>query len=149
MSAPAETPAASRPTRSLRSRLPDETGVLVALLVLVVFIGMLRPGSCSPSPCSSSWRTASFTGMLALGMVFVVVIRDIDLSIGWMFNLSAIIAAKAMVMGSIRSSPPSIGIVFGGLLGLVNGVLAVGPAHPGRSSSRSARCPRIAASRWS
>ena len=63
--------------------------------------------------------------MLALGMVFVVVIRDIDLSIGWMFNFSAVIAAKAMVLGVDPWLAAGIGIAFGGLLGLINGVLAV------------------------
>ena len=58
-------------------------------------------------------------------MVFVVVIRDIDLSVGWMFNFSAVIAAKAMVAGVDPWIAAGIGVAFGGLLGLINGVLAV------------------------
>ncbi len=63
--------------------------------------------------------------MLAVGMVFVVVIRDIDLSIGWMFNFSAVIAAKAMVAGVDPWLAAGLGIAFGAGLGLVNGLLAV------------------------
>ena len=56
--------------------------------------------------------------MLALGMVFVVVIRDIDLSIGWMFNFSAVVAAgKLMVRASIPFLAAGIGIAFGALPG--------------------------------
>jgi ribose transport system permease protein len=58
-------------------------------------------------------------------MVFVVAIRDIDLSVGWMFNFSAVIAAKAMVAGLDPWLGVLVGIAFGGLLGLVNGVLAI------------------------
>ncbi len=97
-----------RPTRSLRSRLPEETGVVVALLVLVGFIGITNRQFLAPKSLFQLLANGAFTGMLALGMVFVVVIRDIDLSIGWMFNFSAVIAGKAHGRwASIRSSRPS------------------------------------------
>ena len=114
-----------RPTRSLRSRLPDETGVLVALIVLIVVIGVLRPVFLQPKSLFQLLSNASFTGMLALGMVFVVVIRDIDLSVGWIFNLSAIVAAQFMVWGWDPLISAAIGIAVGGLLGFINGGLAV------------------------
>ena len=112
------------PRRRLR-RLPDETGVLVALLTLVVIVGVLRPNFFQPLTLFQQFSGAAFIGMLALGMVFVVAIRDIDLSVGWMFNFAAVIAGKAMVAGIDPWLAAGIGIAFGGLLGLVNGVLAV------------------------
>ena len=63
--------------------------------------------------------------MLAIGMVFVIVIREIDLSVGWVFNFSAVIAATLMVAGVDPFIAAAGGILFGGLLGLVNGALAV------------------------
>ena len=92
-------PDAARPSRRLRRRLPDETGVIVALLALVVTVGVLRPNFFLPATLFQQLSGAAFIGTLALGMVFVVVIRYIDLSVGWMFNFSAVIAAKAMVLG--------------------------------------------------
>lgn len=127
----AGTPATARPPapeRALRARLrglPDETGVIVALLALVVIVGVLRPTFFAPVTLVQQLSGAAFIGMLALAMVFVVVIRDIDLSIGWMFNFSAVIAAKAMVAGIDPWLGAAIGIAFGALLGLVNGILAV------------------------
>jgi ribose transport system permease protein len=112
------------PTRVGR-RLPDETGVIVALLALVVIVGVLRPTFFAPATLVQQLSGAAFIGMLALAMVFVVVIRDIDLSIGWMFNFSAVIAAKAMVAGIDPWLGAAIGIAFGALLGLINGILAV------------------------
>lgn len=105
--------------------VPDEAGVLVALLALVVVVGLLRPNFLQPATLFQQLSGAAFIGVLALGMVFVVAIRDIDLSIGWIFNFSAVIAGKAMVMGIEPWIAAGIGIAFGGFLGLINGVLAV------------------------
>jgi len=113
------------PGRARRRSLPEETGVIVALLVLVAIVGALRPDFLKPTTLFQQLSGAAFIGMLALGMVFVVAIRDIDLSVGWMFNFSAVIAAKAMVAGLDPWLGVLVGIAFGGLLGLVNGVLAI------------------------
>jgi ribose transport system permease protein len=99
--------------------------VLVALLALVVIVGLLRPNFLQPTTLFQQLSGAAFIGMLALGMVFVVAIRDIDLSVGWVFNFSAVIAAKAMVFGLDPWLAALVGVAFGGLLGLVNGLLAV------------------------
>jgi ribose transport system permease protein len=126
MPATARPPAPERVARArFGRRLPDETGVIIALLALVVIVGVLRPNFFAPITLVQQLSGAAFIGMLALAMVFVVVIRDIDLSIGWMFNFSAVIAAKAMVAGIDPWLGAGIGIAFGALLGLVNGILAV------------------------
>jgi len=112
-------------TRSLRSRLPEEAGVILALLVLVVLIGIANPNFLLPRSLGQLLSNAAFTGMLAIGMVFVIVIRDIDLSVGWVFNFSAVIAGTIMVAGVEPFLAAGAGILFGGFLGLINGVLAV------------------------
>ncbi len=109
-----------------RPRLPDETGVMVALIVLVVVVGLVKPSFFQPSTLLQQLAGAAFIGMLALGMVFVVAIGDIDLSVGWMFNFAAVVAAKAMVLGIDPWLAALVGVAFGGLLGLVNGLLTVG-----------------------
>jgi ribose transport system permease protein len=106
-------------------RLPDETGVIVALVVLVAFVGILRPNFLTPNTLFQQLAGAAFIGMLALGMVFVVAIRDIDLSVGWMFNFAAVIGAKTMVAGLDPWLAALVAVGFGALLGLVNGVLSV------------------------
>jgi ribose transport system permease protein len=58
-------------------------------------------------------------------MVFVVAIRDIDLSVGWIFNFSAVIGAKTMVAGLDPWLGALVAVGFGAFLGLVNGVLSV------------------------
>jgi ribose transport system permease protein len=119
--APVDSARASRWRRSL----PDETGVIVALVVLVAIVGVLRPTFLQPTTLFQQLSGAAVIGILALGMVFVVAIRDIDLSVGWMFNFSAVIAATAMAAGLDPFLGALVGVAFGGLLGLVNGSLAV------------------------
>ena len=126
---PVSAPETARP-RARRGRLPDETGVLVALIALVVLVGVLRPNFFLPTTLVQQLSGAAFIGMLALGMVFVVAIRDIDLSVGWMFNFSAVIAAKAMAAGLDPWLGAIVGVAFGAILGLVNGLLAVGLRIP-------------------
>jgi ribose transport system permease protein len=111
--------------RSLRSRLPEEAGVILALLLLVVLIGIANPNFLLPRSLGQLLSSAAFTGMLAIGMVFVIVIRDIDLSVGWIFNFSAVVAGTVMVAGLDPFLGAGVGIAFGGFLGLINGVLAV------------------------
>src|ERR1044072_5395127 len=124
-SEPMAPPEPARAAVARRRRLPDETGVALALLGLVVFVRLLKLHFFHPLTLFQQLSGAAFIGTLAVGMVFVVVIRDIDLSIGWMFNFSAVIAATAMVKGVDPWIAAGIGIAFGGLLGFINGVLAV------------------------
>lgn len=68
--------------------------------------------------------------MLSLGMVFLLATREIDLSAGWMFNFSAVVAALLMT-GEVNPWLAAIaGVGFGALLGLVDGVLAIGLGLP-------------------
>ena len=113
------------PLRSLRSRMPEEAGVIVALVALVVLIGIANPNFLLPRSLGQLLSSAAFTGMLAVGMVFVIVIRDIDLSVGWIFNFSAVVAGTIMVAGINPFLAAALGILFGAALGLVNGLLAV------------------------
>jgi ribose transport system permease protein len=69
--------------------LPEEVGVVAALVVLIVIIGLARPRFLNPLNLLTILGNTTFEGMLSLGMVFLLAIREIDLSVGWMFNFSA------------------------------------------------------------
>ncbi len=115
---------AARPTRA-RWRLPEETGVLVALIVMIAVIGLAKPRFLNPINLFTVLGNTTFQGMLSLGMVYLLAIREIDLSVGWMFNFSAVVAALLMVAGLNPWLAMIAGVAFGALLGLVNGLLAV------------------------
>jgi ribose transport system permease protein len=115
-----------RPLARARSpaRLPEETGVIVALIAIVAAIGLAKPRFLNPINLFTVLGNTSFQGMLSLGMVFLLAVREIDLSVGWMFNFSAVVAALLMVAGLNPWLAMFAGIAFGALLGVVNGLLA-------------------------
>ncbi|MBN9072935.1 MAG: ABC transporter permease [Rhizobiales bacterium] len=106
-------------------RMPEEVGVIAALLLMMLVIGIARPRFLNPINLFSLLGNTTFLGMLALGMVFLLAIREIDLSVGWMFNFSAVVAALLMVAGLDPWLAAFAGILFGACLGFVNGLIAV------------------------
>jgi len=119
------------PVRPKRSRrLPEELGVIVALGLLVGLIGAIKPAFVDPNTLLNLTASNAFVGILSLGMVFLLAMREIDLSIGWMFNFSAVIAALAIRNGLDPFIAAALGIAFGAVLGLFNGFLAVGLRLP-------------------
>lgn len=123
-------PVGQGPLRLRGRSLPEELGVIVALVVLGLLVGAIRPAFLRPSTLLNLSASSAFVGVLALGMVFLLAMREIDLSFGWMFNFSAVVAALAMTGGIEPFVAAGLGIGFGALLGLVNGLLAVGLRLP-------------------
>lgn len=113
----------ARPKRSLR--LPVELGPLVGLVVLVAIIGFARPGFFDQANVVSLLEAAAYPGMLAIGMVFVLALREIDLSVGWMFHLAALLTAFLLAVGINPWLAALAGVLLGAGLGLVNGLLVV------------------------
>jgi len=111
-------------------RLPEEIGVIIALLTLVLVIGVSHPEFLNPVNLLRILGNTGIQGIIALGMVFLLAIREIDLSVGWMFNFSAVFAATLMVNGLDPWLAAGAGIIFGGVLGLFNALLAVGLKLP-------------------
>ena len=55
-------------------RLPEEIGVIVALLAMIVVIGVARPRFLNPINLLTILGNTTFQGMLSLGMVFLLAI---------------------------------------------------------------------------
>lgn len=124
---PQPTTPPTAPSRTRRSiRLPEEIGVIGALVVMVVVIGIARPLFWNPVNLLTLFGNTVFHGIIALAMVYLLAIREIDLSVGWMFNFSAVIAATLMVNGVDPWIAALGGVLFGACLGLFNGLLVVG-----------------------
>jgi ribose transport system permease protein len=111
-------------------RIPSEIGVIAALLVMIVVIGVARPRFLNPINLLSILGNTTFLGMLSIGMVFLLAIREIDLSVGWIFNFSAVFAALLMVANVDPWLAAAAGVLFGAALGFLNGILAVGLRLP-------------------
>ncbi len=125
------TDTAAPPTATRRRfRLPEEIGVILALLLMILVIGIARPRFLNPLNLLTILSHTTFQGMLAIGMVYLLAIREIDLSVGWIFNFSAVFAGLLMVAGIDPWIAAFLGVAFGAGLGLFNGLLAVGLRLP-------------------
>jgi ribose transport system permease protein len=77
----------------------------------------------SPDYLLQQLKVASFLGVIATGMMMVILLGQIDLSVPWVVTTGAMMACAAAVhgtSGSILAIP--FGILCGAALGLVNGI---------------------------
>ncbi|MCP2244856.1 ABC transporter permease [Lentzea rhizosphaerae] len=100
-------------TISIR-RYASENGALAGLLVLAVVIAVMQPAFLTAQNLLNVGVQAAVIAIMAFGMTFVVVAGGIDLSVGS-------IAALAAMVGALTAGP--LGLVVGALCGLVNGAL--------------------------
>lgn len=99
-------------------------GTLGILLLLIAILAALRPQSIFSFQGISQILTQSSVNILmALGEFFAILIAGIDLSVGSVAALTGMVTAQMMVGGVDPAAALLMGIVFGSLLGLVNGFL--------------------------
>ena len=102
-----------------------ETAVPVLLLVAVmVSSGRLVPNFYTATVLADTLRQAGEIGFIVLGMALVMIVGGIDLSVGSMFALSNFCA---LILMHVLQWPVPLAVlgtlVFGALLGAVNGIL--------------------------
>lgn len=101
----------------------EASGVLVALVALVLALSLATDNFLSAYNVSVVVRQAAFVGLVALGQTLVLLVGGIDLSVGAGAGLSSIVGAIALTQWGV---PPSLVIpftmAFGFFLGAINGV---------------------------
>jgi ribose transport system permease protein len=116
--------AMARPMALIRSDAVQRFLAFGALLVLIVVFSLLSPNFLKFDNVIGILLATSVNGILALGVTFVIITGGIDLSIGTVMTLSAVITG---VFITNLGLPIPIGIVAGiltgALTGLANGVL--------------------------
>ena len=103
-----------------------EFGILIALLLVIIAATIANPNFLFSA---DGWRdlllTPSILVLLAVGQAIVIITRNVDLSVGSVLGLSAYLCGRLFI--DLEGIPIIavfvIVIVFGGLLGLVNGAL--------------------------
>ena len=101
----------------------DYIGVLIAIVVLVVIIGVAHPDFLAFGQLTDILNQATFVAILACGMTFLLAMRELDLSVGSIYGLTALCSAMLIHMGMPSWISAFFGIVIGALLGLTNGLL--------------------------
>ena len=126
-SAPTAPSAPAGPTAEARSkgaRVADfvsDNGALVGLLVLCLGMFIATPSFLTPNNLLNIGIQVAVVAILAFGQTFVIVTAGIDLSVGSVAALSAMVAAFT---GQSWGMPPMVALLFGLLTGLVAGSLS-------------------------
>ncbi|MDR3438037.1 sugar ABC transporter permease [Telmatospirillum sp.] len=99
--------------------------LLTAIAVIWIFFGWLTEGDfLTPRNFSNLLRQMAITGMLASTMVLVIVLTEIDLSVGYMSGLLGGIAAILDVNYHLSlAANVSVILVLGVMIGLVTGYI--------------------------
>ncbi len=101
-----------------------ENGALAALVVLVVALSLLSPDFLSVTNLLNVGVQAAVTAILAFGQTFVIVTGGIDLSVGSVAALSAIVLAWTATVAGLPWPPATLlSLLVGVACGLVNAVL--------------------------
>jgi rhamnose transport system permease protein len=103
-----------------------EFGILIALLLVIIAATIANPNFLFSA---DGWRdlllTPSILVLLAVGQAIVIITRNVDLSVGSVLGLSAYLCGRLFI--DLEGIPIIavfvIVIIFGALLGLVNGAL--------------------------
>lgn len=94
-----------------------------ACIVALLLIGSLYSSSfLSPEYLLQQLKVASFLGVIATGMMMVILIGQIDLSVPWVATVGGMMAAAATAWGPLGEAfAIPFGILCGVVLGVVNG----------------------------
>jgi ABC-type xylose transport system, permease component len=96
--------------------------ILVAIVLIWAFFGLLDPKFLSPRNLSNLSLQCIVTAMLALGLVPVLIIRQIDMSVAAISAVAATIAGQLLIAQNVSVwLAIAAGIAFGALVGLVQG----------------------------
>ncbi|SFL73212.1 ABC transporter permease [Geodermatophilus ruber] len=110
--------------RTGRTVLSQEyLGVLIATVVLVLAIGAFYPRFLQFDQLMAILNQATYVGILACGMAFLLAMRELDLSVGSVYALTALACAMLVQSGLNPWLSALLAIVVGGLLGLFNALL--------------------------
>ncbi len=110
-----------QPWRALVGR--QETVVLLLLLVVGTFLSLQTNTFLTGNNLFNVLRSFSWIAIPAFGECIVIIIGGIDLSVGAVMALSALVTTLAMRSGVPVPSAVAAGLLTGGALGWVNGIM--------------------------
>lgn len=103
----------------------DEIGVIGALVAICTFLSLTSDKFLTQSNFINVSRQASYVAIMAVGMVFVISMGDIDLSVGQILMFSSVEMALMLKNGHSIWLAVLVCLAIGAACGLVNGVLSV------------------------
>lgn len=121
---PSQTTLAHRTKGLFRSDAIQRIMAFAALLILVVYFSLSSPNFLRPQNIEGIFLSTAVNGILAVGVTFVIITGGIDLSIGTVMTLSAVLTAKLISEAGLPI-PLGIlgGVLTGALAGFINGTV--------------------------
>lgn len=105
------------------SAMLSEYAAFIALILLGLGLCIISPEFRQVSNLLNLLRQAAFNGLIAIGMTCVILSDGIDLSVGSVFALAAIMCAEMLTAGMPAPVAILAALVIGTSLGFVSGVL--------------------------
>lgn len=103
----------------------EEAGILAALLVLVAVFSLTTESFFDSTNLTQVARQASYFGIMATGMVFVLTLGEVDLSVGSIVTLVNVLTAVALREGAPPALAVLLGLGAGAACGFLNGLLSI------------------------
>lgn len=126
---PVATPAKGRPN-ALR-RLVRELAAFAGMLIVLALAAVTTPGFYSRTVLTLVLFQAGLIGVTAIGQTLVLLVGGIDLSIGAVIAMSAVITATYTDGNDARlAGAVAISLAVGAAIGVLNAVLVVGRQVP-------------------
>jgi ribose transport system permease protein len=101
--------------------------VLAGIFVLGLVFSQLAPAFLQLRNIQNILVQAAVTGVMAIGMTFVIMTAGIDISVGGILYLTLVLATEFSLKTELGQSAPIliylVAVILGSLLGLVNGLL--------------------------
>lgn len=117
-------PTASTQSRpASRRRLPDETGIALVLVAVVIGLGLVSPSFRTVSNGFVLLVNGTVIALLALGQSFVLLTAGIDLSTGANIAMTGVIAALLIKLGVPWEFAALLALSAATTLGVINGAL--------------------------
>ncbi|MEH2281752.1 MAG: ribose ABC transporter permease [Nostoc sp.] len=112
----------SRNRKSISTFL-EVAGILPILVIICILFAFLSPNFLTGGNIVNILRQASINIVLATGMTFVILTGGIDLSVGSILAVSAVVALLVSLLPALSWAAVPAALLAGLLLGLLNGAL--------------------------
>ncbi|RUW54640.1 ABC transporter permease [Mesorhizobium sp. M1A.F.Ca.ET.072.01.1.1] len=114
---------ASRMPKFIRRADPAVATAFACIVILLLLGSLYSRSFLSPEYLLQQLKVASFLGVIATGMMLVILLGQIDLSVPWSVATGAMMACAAAAYGSVGVALAiPFGVLCGVAIGIVNGV---------------------------
>lgn len=109
---------------ALRTLVSPRGAVFLLLVILLIAVTILNPSFAEPGQFMRFIQRVAPVAIVAIGQYFVIIAGEFDLSQGSLITAQVIIAGNLVGQDDSRTVPVLVlMVVFGALVGLVNGLI--------------------------